>query len=74
MEQALAESAVAEHTAHCRASLQTRVVWKQSRLCGRRMKEAFFMQSNQYINPDRGAEISDIRNNLVHVTTCCDLA
>ncbi|KFD45617.1 hypothetical protein M513_13509 [Trichuris suis] len=56
MEQTLAVSAVAEHAAHCRASLQTRVVWKQSRLCGRRMKEAFFIQNNQHINRNSGAE------------------
>ncbi|KFD46711.1 hypothetical protein M513_12421 [Trichuris suis] len=53
MEQPLAASALAEHAAHCRGSLQTRAVCKESRLFRRRLKEAFFKQKNQYINWDR---------------------
>ncbi|KFD49825.1 hypothetical protein M513_09292 [Trichuris suis] len=54
MEQPLAAAAVAEHAAHCRGSLQTRVVCKESRLSRRRLEEAFFIQNNQYTNRDRG--------------------
>ncbi|KFD64516.1 hypothetical protein M514_12999 [Trichuris suis] len=43
MEHALAASAVAEHAARCRGSLQTKVVCKESRLSRRRIKEAFFI-------------------------------
>ncbi|KFD45569.1 hypothetical protein M513_13558 [Trichuris suis] len=66
--------AVPGHAARCRGSLQTRVICKESRVYRRLMKEALFIQNNQHINRDRGSEISDIWNNLVHVTNCCDFA
>ncbi|KFD49815.1 hypothetical protein M513_09282 [Trichuris suis] len=59
MEQPLPASAVAEHAAHCCGSLQTRVLCKESRLSRRRLKEAFFIQNNQYINRDRGTVEQD---------------
>ncbi|KFD61049.1 hypothetical protein M514_08438 [Trichuris suis] len=71
MERALAASAVAEHATLCSGSLQTRILCKEPHLSLRRTKEALFIQHNTNINRDKGAEISDIWNNLINVTKCC---
>uniref|UniRef100_A0A5S6QQF8 superoxide dismutase n=1 Tax=Trichuris muris TaxID=70415 RepID=A0A5S6QQF8_TRIMR len=67
MDEALKASAVVEHSAKCPLDLRPKIICQEEQLHLRRIKEAFYIRSNNMINRDKGVQVSELSPEV----NCC---